>query len=121
MMNQIVRFFESAAEDCQLKCYNQDLVGLFTSIPVSRIMETVEWMFQRFMLKYDIDPVTYSFSVSLREKDNKLRVWKGKALKAGARMYQIFFRDILAIVRISCDSFSMVLGRVFAQQKGEHW
>ena len=34
-------------------------------------------------------------------------------------MYQIFFRDILAIVRIPCDSsFFTVLGRVFAQQRG---
>ena len=104
MMSQIVRFFESIAEDCQLACYNQDLVGFFTSIPVSRVMEAAEWMLQQFMLKYDFDPATYSFSVSLRDKDSKLRVWKGKARKAGARMHQLFFRDILAIARISCDS-----------------
>ena len=67
-------------------------------------MEAVDWMLQRFMMKYDIDSATYSFSVSLKEKDSKLRIWKGKARKAGACMYQIFFLDILAIVRISCDS-----------------
>ena len=71
------------------------------------------------MLKHDIDPATYSFSVSLREKGSKLRVWEGKARAAGRRMYQIFFRDILANVRISCDSsFFTALGRVFAQQRG---
>ena len=46
-------------------------------------------MLQQFMLKYDIDPAKYTFSVSLREKDSKLRVWKGKARAAGTRMYQI--------------------------------
>ena len=92
---------------------------LFTSIPLFRIMEAVDWMLQQFMLKHDIDPATYSFSVSLREKGSKLRVWEGKARAAGRRMYQIFFRDILANVRISCDSsFFTALGRVFAQQRG---
>ena len=85
-MNQIVQFFQNVAEDCEVECYNQDLVGFFTSIPVSRIMEAVDWMLQQFMLKYDIDPATYSFSVSLREKDSKLRIWKGKARAAGQRM-----------------------------------
>ena len=86
MMNQIVQFFQNVAGDCEVECYNQDLVGFFTSIPVSRIMEAVDWMLQQFMLKYDIDPATYSFSVSLREKDSKLRIWKGKARAAGQRM-----------------------------------
>ena len=102
-----------------LECYNHDLVGFFTSIPVTRIMEAVDWMLQQFMLKHNIDPATYSFSVSLREKDSKLRVWKGKSRAAGRRMYQVYFRDILAIARISCDSnYFTVLGRVFAQQRG---
>ena len=71
------------------------------------------------MLKYDIDPTKYTFSVSLREKDSKLRVWKGKSRAAGTRMYQIWFQDILPIVRIACDSsYFTVLGRVFAPQRG---
>ena len=118
-MQQIRQFFSSVSDDCCLACYNQDLVGFFTSIPVSRIMEAVDWMLQQFMLKHNLDPATYSFSVSLSEKDSKLRVWKGKARAAGRRMYQIYFRDILAIVRMSCDSsYFTVLGRVFAQQRG---
>ena len=73
-------------------------------------MEAVDWMLQRFMMKYDIDSATYSFSVSLKEKDSKLRNWKGKDRKAVACMYQIFFLDILAIVRISCDSSQLHYG-----------
>ena len=119
MMNQIVHFFQNVADDCQMECYNQDLVEFFTSIPVSRIMEAVDWMLQQSTQKYDINPATYSFSVSLREKDSKLRVWKGKARAAGTRMCQIYSRDILAIVRMSCDSsFFTVMGREFAQQRG---
>ena len=111
MMQQIRQFFSSVSDDCCLACYNQDLVGFFTSIPVSRIMEAVDWMLQQFMLKHNLDPATYSFSVNLSEKDSKLRVWKGKARAAGRRMYQIYFRDILAIVRMSCDSsYFTVLG-----------
>ena len=78
MMHQIVSFFQHLADDCQLECYNQDLVGFFTSIPVHRIMEAVDWMLRQFMVKHDIDPATYFFSVSLREKDSKLRVWKAR-------------------------------------------
>ena len=91
-LSQIVHFFQKVADDCRLECCNQDLVGFFTSIPVFRIMGAVDWMLQQFMLKHDIDPATYSFSISLREKDSKLRAWKGKHFAA--------------------------LGRVFAQQRG---
>ena len=119
MMNDIIRFFQNVADDCELVCFNQDLVGFFTSIPVPRIVAAVDWMLQQFMLKYDTDPAKYTFSVSLREKDSKLRVWKGKSRSAGTRMYQIWFQDILPIVRIACDSsYFTVLGRVFAQQRG---
>ena len=119
MMNNITNFFQNVAADCELVCFNQDLVGFFTSIPVPRIIAAVNWMLQQFMLKYDIDPAKYTFSVSLREKDSKLRVWKGKARAAGTRMYQIWFQDILPIVRIACDSsYFTMLGRVFAQQRG---
>ena len=38
MMKQIVDFFQSVAEDVKLQCFEQDLVGIFTSIPVERIM-----------------------------------------------------------------------------------
>ena len=103
-MNQIVSFFQHIADDCQLECCTQDLVGFFASIPVHCIMDAVDWMLRKLMEKHDINPATYSFSVSLREKDSKLRVWKGKARAAGQRMYQMFFRNILAFVRISCDS-----------------
>ena len=119
MMNQVVSFFQHIADDCQLECYNQDLVGFFASIPVHRIMDAVDWMLRKLMENHDINPATYSFSVSLREKDSKLRVWKGRARAAGQRMYQVFFRNILAFVRIFCDSsFFTVMGRVFAQQRG---
>ena len=119
MMNNITKFFQNVADDCELVCFNQDLVGFFTSIPVPRIIAAVNWMLQQFMLKYDIDPAKYTFSDSLCEKDSKLRVWKGKARAAGTRMYQIWFQDILPIVRIACDSsYFTILGRVFAQQRG---
>ena len=64
-------------------------------------------------------PPSIPAAFSLREKDSKLRVWKGKARAAGTRMYQIWFQDILPIVRIACDSsYFTILGRVFAQQRG---
>ena len=43
----------------------------FTSIPGDKIMPAVDWMLQQFMLKYNLDPLTYSFSVSLQEEDSK--------------------------------------------------
>ena len=71
LMSQIVDFFQNVADDCHLECYNQDLVGLFTSIPAFRIIESVDWMLQQFMLKHDIDPATFSFRVSTSTREGQ--------------------------------------------------
>ena len=60
MMSKIVKFFESLSSDVELSCFNQHLVGLFTSSPASRIVSAVDWMLRQFVLKYDVDPTTYS-------------------------------------------------------------
>ena len=121
MMSKIVKFFQSLPNDVELRCVNHALIRIWlVSLPVFQSLES--WMqsagcLDSFMLKYDIDPCTYSFSVSLTETDSKLRVWKGKA--RWLEMYQIVFKDILAIVRMSCDSsFFSVMHKVCAQQRG---
>ena len=44
-----------------------------------------------------VDYSNYSCTVSLREKDVKLRVWRGKPRKAGARYYSILIKDLVDI------------------------
>ena len=85
MMMMIVQIFQPIAQEVGLNCLNQDLVGFFTSILVERILQAVDWMLRQSMLKYNIDSTVCSFSVSPKEKDSKLRMWKGKARSAGQR------------------------------------
>ena len=106
-------------DDVQLTTANQDLVGFFTSVPVERILHAISWVVEKFVELNGVDCSYYSFTVSLREKDVKLRVWGGKPRKAGARHYSIFIKDSVDIWKLSCDtSFFVVGGQVYAQCRG---
>ena len=118
-VHSLIQFLEQYPDDQQLCTYNQDLVGFFTSIPVERILRSVEWLVETFTTNNHCDPDTYSFSVSLKEKDTKLRVWRVRPRQGGARMYSIRLRDIVSICELSCQcSFFTVLQKVYKPQRG---
>ena len=118
MVQSLFQFLEQYPEEQQLCTYNQDLVGFFTSIPFDRILRSVEWLVETFICNNHCDPDTYSFSASLKEKDTKLRVWRGRPGQGGARMYRINLRDIVSICELSCQrSFFTVLQKVYKQQR----
>ena len=119
MVQCLIQFLEQYPADQQLCTYNQDLVGFFTSIPVERILRSVEWLVKTFTSNNHCDPDTYSFSVSLKGKDTKLRAWRGRPRQGGTRMYSIKLRDIVSICELSCQcSFFTVLQKVYKQQRG---
>ena len=119
MMTTLRQWLETISDDVQLTTVNQDLVGFFTSVPVERILHAINWVTEKFVELNGVDCSNYSFTVSLREKDVKLRVWRGKPRKAGARHYSIFIKDLVDICKLSCDtSFFVVGGQVYAQCRG---
>ena len=119
MVQSLIQFLEQYPDDQQLCTYNQGLVGFFTSIPVERILRSVEWLIETFTTNNGCDPDTYSFSISLKEKDTKLGIWRGKPRQAGVRMYSIRLRDIVSICKLSCQrSFFTVLQKIDKQQRG---
>ena len=79
-MNSLARFMQQFPDDQVPMVYNQDLVGFFTSIPVDRILQSVQWLIDRYLVKRNDDLGEVLFSVNLREKDTKLRIWKGGQL-----------------------------------------
>ena len=92
MVQSLIQFLEQYPDDQQLRTYNQDLVGFFTSIPVERICAVLSgW------LRLSHPTMVAILTVSLREKDTKLRVWRSRPRQGGVRMYSIKLRDIVSI------------------------
>ena len=99
--------------------YNQDLVGFFTSIPVGRILQSVQWLIDRYLVKRKDELDDVLFSVNLREKDTKLRIWKGKQRRSAMRVQTIFLKDVVGVCKLSCEvSMFTVLGQTFRQTRG---
>ena len=119
MLGKLTSFMQSLPIDYNPEVHNQDLIGFFTSFPVSRILDSVTTVVQRYVQKHRCDISTAVFSVRLDLKDSKLRVWKGRPRRGAQKTYLVHQQDIVAICRLSCEcSVFSVMGKVFRQQRG---
>ena len=119
IMNCLARFMQPFPDDQVPMVYNQDLVGFFTSIPVDRILQSVQWLIDRYLVKRKDELDDVLFSVNLREKDTKLRIWKGKQRRSAMRVQTIFLKDVVDICKLSCEvSMFTVLGQTSRQTRG---
>ena len=116
MVHSLLQFLEQYPADQQPCTYSQDF---FTSVPVERILRSVEWWVETFTSNNHCDPDTYSFSVSLKEMDTRLRAWRGRPRQGGTRMRSIKLRDTVSICELSCQCcLFTVLQKVYKQQRG---
>ena len=100
--------------DFDPEVHNQDLIGFFTSIPVSRILSSVSEVVQLYISKHRGDIQTDAFSVRLDLQDTKLRIWKGRQRQGAKKTYLVYLRDVVGICRLSCEcSVFAVMGKVF--------
>ena len=119
ILQKMTMFLQQLPDDADPVVYNQDLVGFFTSIPVSRILSAVRWAVAEYCLIKKVDLDSTSFSVNLQEQDTKLRIWKGRPRKAAKRTVLIHLSDIVNICELSCDaSVFTVMRKVFRQCRG---
>ena len=119
IMQSLTQFMRNFPDDQEPVVYNQDLVGFFTSIPVDRILQSIQWLIDQYLAKRRDELEDVIFSVNLREKDTQLRIWKGKQRKAAMKVHKILLKDVLEICRLSCEvSMFTVLGQTFRQTRG---
>ena len=119
IMNSLATFMQEFPDDQEQIVYDQDLVGFFTSIPVDRILKSVQWLIDRYLAKRNNDLEEVIFSVNLKEKDTKLRIWKGKQRESAMRVHTVHLKDVVDICKLSCEvSMFTVLGQTFRQTRG---
>ena len=119
MLTQLTTFLRNLPVDFDPEVHNQDLIGFFTSIPVSRILSSVSEVVQRYISKHRGDIQTDVFSVRLDLQDTKLRIWKGRQRRGARKTYLVYLRDVVDICRLSCEcSVFTIMGKVFRQQRG---
>ena len=97
---------------------NQDLIGFFTSIPAERILASVQTMVAKYKEMYP-NKQSHVFTIFPREKDVKLRVFRGKKKALSGRAYTIDVTDLAALCRMSLEtSVFTQMGQVFQQVRG---
>ncbi|CAE7296429.1 unnamed protein product [Symbiodinium natans] len=77
MLQKLSAFLHQAPEDFEALSFNQDLVGFFTSIPVDRILQSIDAIISRYCYRHALQLADVVFSVLLKEKDVNLRIWRG--------------------------------------------
>ena len=119
MLQKLSAFLHQAPEDFEALSFNQDLVGFFTSIPVDRILQSIDAIISRYCYRHALQLADVVFSVLLKEKDVNLRIWRGRPRKAAQRPYLIHLQDVRAICHLSCEcSVFSVMQCIFRQRRG---
>ena len=118
ILTDLTPFLQRFPDDSEPAIYNQDFVDSLHPIPVERIIAAIQWLIDRYLSKRRADLETVLFSVDIKEKDTKLRIWKGKRRKSARRVHSMDLRDVLDICKLSCEvSVFTVMGRTFKQTR----
>ena len=112
-------FLREADEDVFLHQQNQDLVGFFTSLPVSQILEAVEDLVSQYASKQVLPQEQIKFTVILHASEPRLRVFQGSFRRQRQRTGIIWLNDLFAICKLSLStSLFAQMNRMFKQQRG---
>ena len=111
-------FLRDADEDVFLYQHNQDLVGSFTSLPVSQILEAVENLINQYASKQVLPQKQIKFTVMLHASEPRLRVFQGSFRRQRQRTGIIWLDDLLSICKLSLStSLFAQMNRMFKQQQ----
>ena len=97
-------FLRDASEDLNLQQYNQDLVGFFTSLPVSQILEAVDHLIDQYANKQVLPQEQIKFTVQLHAAEPKLRVFQGSYRRQRQRTGIIWLADLKSICQLSLST-----------------
>ena len=112
-------FLREADEDVFLCQHNQDLVGFFTSLPVSQILEAVENLINQYASKQVLPQEQIKFTVMIHASEPRLRVFQGSFRRQRQKTGIIWLDDLLSICRLSLStSLFAQMNRMFKQQRG---
>lgn len=116
---QLQRFFEHMDLDAQLTVHNQDLAGFFASIPADRILTAIQDMLTTYTNLYPHTTDITTFSINIRERNTKLRMFRGRQRQNAQRLKATQFQHLLPICELSLQaSVFTQLGRTFQQMRG---
>ena len=97
----------------------QDLVGLFTSLPIEQIMDSVNHLVTQYAAKQNADLSKISFTVQLAATEPKLRVFQGQFRRRKIRTAVIWLKELCQLCELSLHtSLFSHTKKVFKQQRG---
>ena len=112
-------YLSTVDEDIELREFNQDLVGFFTSLPTDRIMAAVDHLIDSYAALQQTDFNLIKFTVQLGASEPKLRVFQGSYKCHRSKTGTIFLKDLSRICQLSLEtSFFAQMGRIFKQTRG---
>eukprot|EP00438_Fugacium_kawagutii_P027131 Skav225194 [mRNA] locus=scaffold3065:150056:151534:+ [translate_table: standard] len=113
------RYLHHLPIDIDLKIYNQDLAGFFTSIPAERILRAVSDLLNDYhALHPHLHPESV-LSIDLKQQDTQRRLFRGKPRHASKQHAPLRISDILPLCKLSLEaSIFIQMGQCFQQVRG---
>ena len=112
-------YLSTVEEDIELREFNQDLVGFFSSLPTDQIMAAVNRLIDSYAAMQKTDFQLIKFTVQLRASEPKLRVFQGSYKCHRSKTGTIFLKDLSRICQLSLEtSVFTQMGRIFKQTRG---
>eukprot|EP00438_Fugacium_kawagutii_P026451 Skav202762 [mRNA] locus=scaffold326:142749:169873:+ [translate_table: standard] len=106
-------------KDIDLKIYNQDLAGFFTSIPANSILHAVSDLLTDYHTLHPHLHQDSVISVDLKQQDTQRRLFRGKPRRASKQHAQLRMGDILPLCKLSLEaSIFTQMGQCFQQVRG---
>ena len=111
-------YLSTVEEDIELREFNQDLVGFFTSLPTDQIMAAVSHLIDSYAALQKTDFHLIKFTVQLGASEPKLRVFQGSYKRHRSKTGTIFLKDLSRVCQLSLEtSFFTQMGRIFKQTR----
>ena len=105
--------------DIELREFNQDLVGFFTSLPTDQIMAAVNHLIDSYAALQTTDFNLIKVTVQLGASEPKLRVFQGSCKRHRSKTGTIFLKDLSRICQLWLEtSFFTQIARIFKQTRG---
>ena len=112
-------YLSTVDEDIELREFNQDLVGFFTSLPTDQIIAAGDHLIDSYAALQQTDFNLIKFTVQLGASEPKLRVFQGRYKRHRSKTGTILLKDLSCICQLSLEtSFFTQMGRIFKQTRG---
>ena len=115
VLRQIWQVMQRSTLGEEMELRQQDLVGFYSAVPHSRILDSIEYLVYRYCEAENV-ALDQELSVSIRQADRINRVFRGHFRRHAHRHYQVVLKDLPMLVHYLLKTAVLCVGSSVVQQ-----